>query len=446
MTIWTPRLPKSGGAPIYQRIVEQLESDMGSGLLRDGSRLPTQRDLARRLGVTVVTVTRAYREAADRGLIESTVGRGSYVRAGRRDAASPAKEIDLGTNTISAGDLKISRELATRLEELLTPTYHIGSGSERHRAAGAAWIAPNRPDADASRIVVTSGGQQAILITLAALTKPGDTLMVEEVTYHGALAAANLLHLKLEPVTMDRFGILPEAFDAACRKKTARVLYVSPTVQNPTGTTLPDKRRRDVAAIAARHGVTIVEDDVYGFLATKPHLAITAHNRDGVFLTGLGKSLSPALRVGYVLAPEALLSRIQTALRATTLFTSPLGAEIAASAIEDGTAARVVAAKRHAIATRYGLASRILGKIGEPSPHLWLKMPLRWPAEVFAAEARRRGVRVALASSFAARTPAPQAIRISLGAPDTTAELEHGLQLIAALLERQPETEGAAIV
>src|SRR5260370_20170007 len=129
---------------------------------------------------------------------------------------------------------------------------------------------------------------------------------------------------------------------------------------------MSEKRRRDVADVAARRGITIVEDDVYGFLADAPP-ALTSHVPDsGIFLTGLGKRERPALRVGYLLAPAALLPRIHGALSASTLFTSPIGAEIAATWIEDGTAARAAAEKRREIAVRHRLARRILGKrIGE---------------------------------------------------------------------------------
>src|SRR5688500_7640475 len=99
MTIWSPRLQKSE-EPIYARIANALERDVRGGLLVAGSQLPTHRDLARSLGITPVTVTRAYAEAARRGLVESSTGRGTFVRGVRRDAL-PRTEIDLSTNTVN---------------------------------------------------------------------------------------------------------------------------------------------------------------------------------------------------------------------------------------------------------------------------------------------------------------------------------------------------------
>src|SRR5262245_6112806 len=99
MTIWSPALPDSD-APIYVRVADALERDVRAGTLISGSRLPTHRDLARDLGITPVTVTRAYAEAARRGLVEASTGRGTYVRTARRELVSMI-DIDLATNIIN---------------------------------------------------------------------------------------------------------------------------------------------------------------------------------------------------------------------------------------------------------------------------------------------------------------------------------------------------------
>src|ERR1044071_1663492 len=148
MTIWSPRLVQSD-APLYRRIADQLAQDVERGVLLPGSRWPTQRELAKRLGVTVVTVTRAYSEAAERGFVESTVGRGSFVRERRDDLAL----IDLATNVIQGGVPSMSAALAAKIGATLATPYGIGGGSERHRAAGAAWMARRRADAHSSRVV-----------------------------------------------------------------------------------------------------------------------------------------------------------------------------------------------------------------------------------------------------------------------------------------------------
>ena len=441
MTIWSPRLPETPD-PIYSRIADALERDIRAGVLVPSSRLPTHRELARNLRITPVTVTRAYAEAMRRGLVESMTGRGTFVRtANRRESAVPSADTDLATNIVSVPLPSPPRVLLERIgEELTTSTYASGPGSERHRAAGAAWIGR---DTDPARVVVTAGTQHALFLAFAATTRPGDTVFVEALTYHGAKSVAGLLNLRLAPLPLDRYGLVPDALERACRTRSApKVLYTVPSLHNPTGAVMPETRRRELAAVANAHGLTIIEDDVCGFLLEKtpPPLAAFAPDRT-IFLTGLGKALAPAMRVGYLTGPEALVARAQAALASTILFTSPVIAEWAATWIEDGTAARVVALKRAEVQLRNRAARRILSRVSGDarSPHLWVELPKRWSAEAFVEEARRRRVRVAGASSFAVGDEIPRAIRVSIGAPATVAELEHALHVLAGISEQRRE-------
>ncbi|HJQ41255.1 MAG TPA: PLP-dependent aminotransferase family protein, partial [Thermoanaerobaculia bacterium] len=390
--------------------------------------------------ITPVTVTRAYAEAARRGLVEASTGRGTYVRAARREPV-PASEIDLATNAINIPLPVPSPAVLRRAAETLDANYSHGPGSERHRAAGAAWIGRQ---SEASRVIVTAGTQHAIFVAFSATTRPGDTMLTESLTYHGAKAAAALLGLKLAPLPMDRYGLLPDALARACRARTAKVLYTIPSLHNPTGIVMPEKRRREIAAVAEKYGITIIEDDVCGFLLEKtpPAIATFAPERT-LLLTGLGKSIAAGMRVGYVAVPEPLLARAQSVFAASVLFTSPLLAEIATSWIEDGTAARIVAQKRAEAALRSRVARRILGdrasKTDPRSGHLWIELPRRWHPDAFAEAARRRRVRVASASSFAVGSDIPRAVRLSIGAPASVAELETALGVIMGIDEEREE-------
>lgn len=432
MTIWSPRLADSD-APIYGRIADALERDVRGGVLVAGSQLPTHRQLARVLGITPVTVTRAYAEAARRGLVESATGRGTFVRGVRREAVT-ATEVDLATNVITVTLPMPSRMLLDRAgDTLMNSQYGHIAGSERHRAAGAAYLGRR---IDPSKVIVTAGTQHALFLAMAAATRPGDTVLTESATYHGARNVAALLNVKLEPLPLDRYGIVPDAFARAARGRTAKTLYTVPSLHNPTGIVVPEKRRRELAAIAEKHGVTIIEDDVCGFLLDKtpPPLAAFAPDRT-IFLTGLGKAMAPAMRVGYLTAPDALLTRVQSALAASILFASPVLAEIAATWIEDGTAARIAAQKREEVAIRNRAARQILKNASGDarSAHLWLALPERWTADAFAEEARRRRVRVASASWFAVGEEVPRAVRVSIGAPATIGELETALHTIVGI-------------
>lgn len=439
MTIWSPALPDSD-SPIYVRVADALERDVRAGTLISGSRLPTHRDLARNLGITPVTVTRAYGEAMRRGLVEASTGRGTYVRTSRRDPI-PVHDVDLATNVINIPLPIPSPAILRRAAETLDANYSVGPGSERHRAAGAAWIGKHT---DSSRVLVTGGTQHAILVAFAATTRPGETVFAESVTYHGARAVAAMLNIKLAPLPMDRYGLLPDALARACRAKTAKVLYTIPSLHNPTGIVMPEKRRREIADVAEKYGITIIEDDVCGFLLEKTPPAIASFAPDRtLFLTGLGKSIAAGMRIGYVSAPESLLARAQSVLAASILFASPLLAEIATSWIEDGTAARIVGQKRAEAALRNRVARRILGeraaKTDPRSGHLWVELPKRWSPDAFTEAARRRRVRVASATSFAVGSDVPRAVRLSIGAPPSVAELESALSAIMGIDEEREE-------
>jgi DNA-binding transcriptional regulator YhcF (GntR family) len=140
MTIWTPVLADSG-VPIYLRVADALERDVRAGTLVAGSRLPTHRDLARELGVTPVTVTRAYAEAAKRGLVEASTGRGTFVRAVRREAAMSA-DIDLATNVINIPLPAPCRSCAARRRRSMRTTRSVPAANgtappARHGSDGA---------------------------------------------------------------------------------------------------------------------------------------------------------------------------------------------------------------------------------------------------------------------------------------------------------------------
>ncbi|HUN48008.1 MAG TPA: PLP-dependent aminotransferase family protein [Stellaceae bacterium] len=457
MTTWQPDLG-SQRRPLYRAIADALASDIRAGRLPVGTRLPTHRDLAWDLKVTVGTVTRAYAEAERRGLISGEVGRGTYVRpAGAAATITPMAEppspdfVDLSVNrpqtTGEAALLaKGLREIVggDSLETLLQ--YQPHAGRRVDRAAGARWIARGGVETDEDHVLVTQSGQNAVASVLSAVTQPGDTVACESLTYPGVRSAASLLNLRLAPVAMDAEGLIPDAFAALCRSGAVKALYTLPTLHNPTATVLSDERRQAVAETARAYGVAIIEDDVYGFLLDKaPPPFARLLPELGFYITSTSKSLAPGIRIGYVHAPDSAIERVAAALRATVYMATPLMAALATRCIEDGTAERIVAAKRAETAERQKLTREILGDTrltGNPAaPHLLLWMPEGWRADTFESAARRQGVGVTPATAFwLGRNAPPNAVRICLGTPPKRADLARALQRIAGLLAREPQS------
>jgi len=463
MTTWAPDLRQRKG-PRYLAIAEALAEDAGSGRLRPGARLPTHRDLAERLGLTVGTVTRAYAEAARRRLVSGEVGRGTFVRgpgtrfAGSLPGPSPAADgeaglIDLTANLPpSAPDDGEAATLARTLGALSRRkdlarllAYPPEGGAREHRAAGAEWVRRSGLAAAPERILVSSGSQHGMTAVFAALLAPGDVVLTEALTYPGMKALAGLLSLRLQGVALDENGMRPDALAAACRARPPKAIYCVPTLQNPTASIMPEERRREIAAVAREHGVLIVEDDVHGRIPDEapPPLAAFAPER-AVYLTGTSKVLAPGLRVGFILAPEPMVGAIAAAIRGTTWMAAPLMAEIAATWIADGTAEAILRRKRKEAAARQRLVGKLLGAFRgsshSPAYHAWLSLPKPWRSEAFAEAARRRGVGVTPAAAFAiGRAGVPDGVRICLGAARDRGDLERGLRVLADLLAAAPE-------
>jgi DNA-binding transcriptional MocR family regulator len=458
MTSWSPSLDSYDG-PRYLAIAEALQADIAAGTLPRGARLPTHRDLAWRLRVTVGTVSRAYAEAMRRGLVTGEVGRGTFVRHAAstltfigppRLPDDPSGIVDLAVNQPTAGSqtslfAETLKALAQepRLGDLLN--YEPVVGRQADRMAGAAWIERSGLAATPARIAVTGGGQNGFAAVICAVTRPGDTVAVESLTYPGLKALANILNLNLVPVATDEEGLMPEAFAACCRGGAVRALYTMPSLHNPTTSVLCAERREAIAAIARQHDVAIIEDDVYGFLL-EPAPPPIAHFAPELtyFVTSMSKSLAPGLRVGYVLAPANRIDRVAAALRATSYMATPLMAAIASRWINDGSADRLTAEKRAAATRRQAIAHDYLGRAGLASHrsafHLWLNLPEAWRPEDFTAAALRRKVAITPSSAFAVgRAAPPNAIRISLGSPIGEESLRRGLAVVAELLEEAPE-------
>jgi len=444
-----PRGQRKG--PIYQSIADQIGQEVEAGRLKPGTRLPTQRALARQLGVTLTTVTRAYEEAQRRGLLNGEVGRGTFVRP----AAVEQEQMDHGLLDMGVNALvpqPYVEELADRLTSALPRTsaarvfgYQPNLGARHNRAAGASWIASTGLDAPVERVVVTAGGQHAIFITLLAAANPGDEILVEEFTYPGIKDAASHLNLSLRTVALDREGIIPEALDRACRLRKPAALYCVPTFQNPTAALMSEQRRREIAEVAVRHKLLVIEDDVYGFLSegTKP-LSCWLPSTNFFYLTSTSKSIVPGMRIGYLLAPQSMIDRLAVAVLRTVVNPPPVMAELATSLIVDGVAGRIVDWKRKEFAARQEIASRVLNGLpfqtNSHSPHVWVRLPQPWRTDVFITRARHRGILLNGTESFAVASDAKlAAVRIALGPAATRAALEDGLNEIVRIVHGLPE-------
>ena len=248
---------------------------------------------------------------------------------------------------------------------------------------------------------------------------------------------------------MDGDGLRPDAFEDACRLGSAKALYTMPTLHNPVGCVMPEGRRQEIAAIADRYGVPIVEDDSYGFLVpdVKP---IAAFSPNVYYLVGTSKSLAASLRIGFVLSPSDMVDRLTAAVSSTTFLASPPMAEVVAQWIFDGTANRIMEWKRREVAARQEIVRSILGRFDYRShpmaQHVWLELPDPWCCDDFVSNAKMRGVLVSPAEIFVAgRATPPYAVRITLGSVPDRETLTRGLTALAEILDAPPKPCKAVI-
>jgi DNA-binding transcriptional MocR family regulator len=454
MTIWTPELASRG--PRYLALADAIEQDVATGALAAGARLPPQRDLAFRLGVTVGTVSRAYSLVAARGLVSGEVGRGTFVRgAEAKNRVNPACDgaDDLIKLTVNGppdpSDRAILREglsqLAARpaaLEHLMA--YTPKRGLADHRAAVAAWLGALGLDAQADDVILTGGAHQAVFAALIGLAAPGEGILIESLTYAGICHVAERSGLRLRGVALDDEGVLPDALDAACRRESARLLVLNPTIHNPTTATMSAERRQAIVALARKHDLIVIEDDVYGRLPEQRSAPIaTLAPERTIYVTSASKSIAPGLRLGMLFCPQRYLEPIAEAQHDLFLTCPPLMAELFQLWQSDGTALRLAERQLVEARARQALARDILGhrsyRAQPTSYHIWLPLPPPWRTSQFVAAARERGVAIDPGSAFAIdRDQAPHAVRVSLSAASGRERLRRALQILAALLDEPP--------
>ena len=460
MTIWTPTLDPA--LPPDRALAAAIEADRAAGRLKAGDRLPPQRDLAYRLGLSLGAVTRGYNEAARLGLTRGEVGRGTFIRAiGERSRPQtiegPLAEPDILDLTITrpalggiAGPISAALAelaLSTDLESLID--YAEPAGRPEHRAAVADWITDNGVAMTPDRVVLANGAQNGIALAVASLFRPGDSVAADTLTYAGFKSAAAAFGVSLIAAAGDDQGMTPEALEEAARNG-ARGVYLMPTLHNPTMATMPLVRRRALIDVAERFDLVLIEDDVYGFLQpdAPPRFATLAPDRT-TLIGSVSKFMAPALRVGWIAPPERRVADVSAMLRSLAWMASPLSTDVAARAIRSGMAAEMAAAQREEAEARIAIARKRLGPwvptLPKAAMHVWLPLPSPWRADDFVAEAAARKVALTSAGAFAVgRGRAPHAVRFGLG-PASRERLDAGLEALAGLLSKTAHA-GAAVV
>jgi DNA-binding transcriptional MocR family regulator len=447
---WTPTLADREG-PVYRRIVEALSADIASGRLHRGQQLPTHRALAKALGIDLTTATRAYAEARQRGLTQARVGRGTFVAESLsqvRHAAAAQPQFDLSMNLPPQpleGDLegRLTRGIAAIQREVgfsAHLNYREPGGSEAERDVAAGWLRSRIPDARGDRLVICPGTQNALFNLLVALTSPGDVVLTETLTYPGIKAAAAYVGVRLVGVPMDEEGVVPDALNAACRQYAPKAVYLIPTIHNPTTATMSRSRREQVADIVRANDLLLFEDDAYGMLDPGVIPIASLIPERTYFAASLSKCIAPGLRVSFLLTPDAdSAGLVAAALRASVQMPALLMVALVTRWLKDGSADAIIAAIRNEARARQKLAADVLARHAfarHPNGHhIWVPLPRNWSRTEFASHVQWQGLAIVTAETFSVEDNQPRAIRVSLGAPNSRAELARALEILAVALK-----------
>lgn len=419
----------------YKTLVDAFAADIRSGKLLPGTRLPTHRQLAATEGLALVTASRVYAELEAMGLVSGETGRGTFVR---ETSLPPGLGMDQKVVAVGMTDLNFNypslpgqadllrsalRQLASSgdLESLLRYQPHAGRTHER--ASIARHLGTRGLTVEAEQVLVVSGAQHGLAVTMMALLQPGDVIAADALTYSGFKVLAESLHLEVLPIPVLEHGPDLEALERLCRQRRVRAVYSMPTIHNPLGWVMDAAQREALVTIARQHDLLIIEDAAYAFLAENPPapLAYLAPERT-VYVSGLSKSVATGLRVGFIAAPAEKVPALERAIRATTWNTPGVLTAIASTWLDDGTVTQLEAQKRLDAQARQSMAREVLAGlpwVGHPSSYfLWLPLPEDARAEQIVKELMREQVSVSTAEPFATSAHVPHAIRLALGSAD----------------------------
>ncbi len=457
MTIWIPELDRS--KPLYLAIADSIGTAVASGTLSKGQRLPPQRDLAWKLGVTLGTVTRAYKQAELRGLLTGEVGRGSFVRTDADRVVAPLAERNdeladlsqalpppvIGTGEFDAA-LKHVMHDPNRLALL---DYAAPEGQPAHRAMMQRWLKLSGIDAQEKDVFVTAGAHSALVTTLAALREPHDKILAEEINYAHLKHVFKRSEMEAIALPLDHDGLLPDALAAAVIKSKARLLYLVPTLQNPTTHTMSRQRREDIVSIARKHDLTIIEDDIFRLLDDRvqpPTFYALAPERT-FHLTSLSKTLAPGLRMGVVLAPQGQDRTMRSHVRSMPPRISALNGEVARYWIEGDLASTILARTRNELAKRRQGFLEVFKdchfSCSPAAPYAWLEVPEPWTGARFVAAALAQNIKISPGAIFelSPKGKARNHVRVCFGGPSSFGQCLRTFQALRELLRQLPEDD-----
>ena len=467
------------GPPLFRQVYLGLRQNLLSGVLRAGERLPSTRDLAEQLGVSRTIVVLAYEHLLAEGFVEGRLGSGTYVAAGlganRPRTPGQSAKVRLSRFGVSSekaapritfpargrrglrydfaygraqvsefpfavwGRILMHKARSTSVEKI---DYAPPAGSVALREAICDHLRRSRAVVcDASQVIVVNGSQQALDLVARVLIERGDPVAIEDPQYQGSREVLRACHARIHPVRVDREGL-----DPAKLAKGARLVFVTPSHQFPTGAILPLARRMALLEWAKRNQAVIVEDDYDGEFRYEgqPLESLQGLDTEGrvIYIGTFSRTIFSALRIGYLIAPPSLVSVFTAAKWLCDRHTPTLEQETLAEFITSGMYERHLrrirrrnAARREALLEALGAyignRAEITGDGAGAHIVLWPKR--REPEEAIVARAAARGVGIYGISGYFLRRPAPLALMLGYSRLNEQ-EIREGIRRLSEVL------------
>lgn len=437
----------------FRAVVEEFVKQIQNGDFVAGERLPTHRELAFTHGLSLGTASRVYAELDALGLTVGEVGRGTYVRSG-----STLKHSEYNLSTVGASVIDLSRsymvlpEQEQHFKEAVQQAfvndggsllhYQENEGSREQREFASDWLSAGKFSSEITsrNTLICSGGQHALMASLMCTCPAGGVLVVDEITYPGVLALAEILRIEIVTVPSDDFGMSAEGLSTVCNEYDVKAIYLMPNLHNPTSTTMRHTRREEIAYVAKTRDIIVIEDDAFGFLLDTPSVKMIDVAPDNcIYFHTMSKSWAPGLRICMLAMPHKLVEKARRFLSASIWMPSPLMMAVARQLIESGQYAQCVQAKKSELLKRHKIADKALKgfelKTDKQSMHIWLALPANMRADLLTHKLAKQQIWVTPGTQFQpadAKSTASNSLRLCIGAPRSRHHLSDALNTIRA--------------
>ncbi|MCU0499516.1 MAG: PLP-dependent aminotransferase family protein [Anaerolineae bacterium] len=471
-------LDREGEEPIYRQLIRHIKTQIDSGVLPTGTRLPASRDLAQHLNISRISVVNAYAELRAEGYLSAHAGRGTFVAKDNGGSSSPPEKSPTQPDLTNATPDRSLREMMRLARQPgiinfgpgappieLLPTqflkeainavidrdgakalgYEMTEGYGPLRTAVRDYVTALGIQCSASDVLITGGTQQALDLVIQALVSEGETIVTEAPTYIGMIDIIQTRRIQAQGVATDEEGIRLDHLENYLIEHAPKLIYVMPTYQNPTGMVMPLHRRRQLINLAVEYNTPILEDAVYHEFRFEgdsiPPLKALDESGIVIHASGFTKMLLPGIRIGYLIANGTHYNRLVRVKQAADISTPGLNQRTIHWMLERGVMAQQLERNNREFKRRRDIAlaaakkylpAGTKWKTPEGGLYLWVTLPRNGPtaAELYIS-AIQVGVGYAIGNVFYPQNPDNFTIRLNYGA-HRPAEIEEGFRRLGA--------------